>query len=142
MPWYNFHDYEWLSAVVSPWLKECLEQVMLQYHQKVRGMIKTTQCSCPTHSHSSRSRPPSTSPTLKVMQEVPIKDQFDHDDNLGPMDTPVQDESVTPIQDNTMDDPPMAEPVTEAENHLLDGKDDNIRVMPCSQGKQHPVNYV
>ena len=54
MPWYNFRDYERLLAVVSPRPKECLGQVMLQYHQKVRGMIKTTRRS---YAGSARWRP-------------------------------------------------------------------------------------
>ena len=56
------------------------------------------------------------------------------------MDTPVLDESVTPIQDNTADDMTMSNVVTEEENRLLDDKVVNVSIT-LSQGRRQPANF-
>ena len=117
---------------------------MLHYHKKVCQMIKSHQRSCPTHGRSAHPTPSTVTVTLEATQEMSIEGQFDQADDLGqdpynllktPMDTLVQDKTVMPIQDDILGDPPMAEPVTEAENHLLDDEGDNLSVASSSQGK-------
>ena len=83
MLWYNFQDYQQLLTIVTPHLKQRLEQVMLHYHKKVAQMITGQQCSCTTYGHSTCPRPPSMPITSEAMQEMPIEGQFDQDDNLG-----------------------------------------------------------
>ena len=44
-------------------------------------------------------------------------------------DTPIQDESVTPVQDDTPRDTTMSNVVTEEENYLLDDEEDNVSIV-------------
>ena len=124
-PWYNFQDYQQLSTIVTPCPKQRLEEVKLHYHKKVGQMLKDQQHSCLAHSRSTCQKPPST----PIAPEAPVEGQFNQDDNLGqdpynllktPTDTPIQDESITPVQDNTLGDTTMSNAVTEEENRLLD----------------------
>ena len=150
MLWYNFQDYQRLLTIVTLHPKQCLEQVMLHYHKKLAQMIMGQQCLCTTHGHSTSPRPPSMPITSEAMQEMPIEGQFDQDDNLGqdpydslktPMNTLVHNESIMPVEDDILGDQTMSDPVTEAENRLLDDEGDNVSIASSSQGKWGPVNF-
>ena len=104
---------------------------MMHYHKKVGQMLKDKWRSCPTHSHSAHPKPPS----MPIASEALVEGQFDdlgqdpYDPLKTPMDTPVQDESVTPVQDDTPRDTTMSNVVTEEENYLLDDEEDNVSIV-------------
>ena len=142
MPWYRYQDYERMSAIMTPHPKQCLEEVMLHYNKKVCQLLKYSWRSCPSHSQSSCQNlmPP------PIMSETPVEGQFDdlgqdpYDLLKTPTNTPIQDESITPVQDDTVKNTTMSTMVTEEENHLLDDEDDNISIV-SSQGKRWQANF-
>ena len=117
---------------------------MLQYHTKMAHMLKHQRCLCTAHAHANH--PTNLKPSsMSIASEASIEGQFNHDDDLGqdpydplktPTDTPVLDESITPIQDDTL----MCNVVTEEEDRLLDDKVDNVSIT-LSQGRRRPANF-
>ena len=142
MPWYRYQDYARLSAIVTPHPKQCLEEVMLHYHKRMCQLLKDQWRSCPSHSQSSR-RNPLPPP---VMSEASIEGQFDdqgqdlYDPLKAPTNTPIQDESITPVQEDTVGNMTMSTMVTEEENCLLDDENDNVSIV-SSQGKRRQDNF-
>ena len=122
---------------MTPHPKQPLEEVMLHYHKKVCQLLKNQRHSCPTHSRSNHRNPL----PIPVASEASVEGQFDDlgQDPYDPLKTPtntlIQDESVTPVQDNLIGNATMSTVVTEEENHLLDNEEDNVSIV-SSQGKR------
>ena len=142
MPWYRYQDYKQMSAIVTPRSKQRLEEVMLHYHKNVCQLLKHSRHLCPSHSRSSHQN--LTAPL--VMSETPIEGQFDYlgqdpyDPLKTPTDTLIQDKSIMPVQDDTVENMTMSTVVMEEENCLLDDEDDNISIV-SSQGKRRQANF-
>ena len=108
---------------------------MLHYHKKVCQLLKDQWHSCLTHSQSGRQNPP------PIASEALVEGQFDdigqdpYDPLKTPTDTLIQDDSITPVQDDTIGNMTMSSVVTEEENCLLDDEEDNVSIV-SSQGRR------
>ena len=115
MLWYKFQDYEWLPAIMTPRPKQRLEEVMLHYHKKVCQLLKDQWHSCLTHSRSNCQNPLPAPITSKASVEGQFNDLGQHPYYPLKMttDTLIQDESVMPVQDDTIRNTTMSIMVTE-----------------------------
>ena len=98
-PWYQYRDYHQLLAITPKHSRHCLEEAMLQHHNKMAKLLKeqTRRDPCPVHPKKDHQWEP---------VDIPARGQFDLDDDLEvdvynlletPTDTPIQDESTTPV---------------------------------------------
>ena len=141
--WYWYQDFCQLLSVTTSHPKHHLEEVMLQHHKKVEKLLRDQwhRELCPAH------------PRMRYHQQpiaTPVRGHFDLDDNLGkdpydplktPTGMPIQDKSITPIQEATTGELAPSNVVTEAEDHLLDDAGNNVSVTLSSQEKWWPTNF-
>ena len=119
-----------LTVILSTtWRKQCFN--IIRRRQKLYG----DQCRknwCPPH-------PKKEHQWTSV--DTPISGQSDLDKDVfdplkTPTDMPMQDKSITPIQEDISDDPTQFNVVTEAKDHMLDETDDNMSVVSSFQERQ------
>ena len=144
MPWYCYYDYCRMLAVTPRRDKNCLEETMMQHHNKTEKILweQRRKSVHPTSHKEELQREPVNAPT---------SGQFDLEEDLEadvynplvtPTDMPVQDEDSTPVQEDLQAELVQSNVVTPAEDRMLDEVDNSVSIASSSQEKWWKANFI
>ena len=137
MPWYHYHDYHRMLAVTLRCEKNCLEETIMQDHNKKEKILreKRHRSLCPTpHKEEPQHEPvrPPTSSQYNLNEDLEAEV---YNSLLTPMDMPVHDKDSTPVQGDFLAKSVQSNAVTLTEDRMLDEVDDNVSITSSSEEK-------